>query len=66
MTASLHDVRDILTHSEYHASLQGLVLSKRVCWKRFEAPKRVVFGELPKTTTGKIEKYKLRQTAREL
>jgi fatty-acyl-CoA synthase len=27
---------------------------------RFKAPKRVVFGELPKTSTGKIQKYVLR------
>ncbi|WP_433298078.1 AMP-binding protein [Pseudonocardia sp. CA-142604] len=31
---------------------------------RFKAPKRVVFGELPKTSTGKIQKYVLRETAR--
>jgi fatty-acyl-CoA synthase len=31
----------------------------------FKTPKRVVFGELPKTSTGKIEKYKLRQLARD-
>jgi len=28
---------------------------------RFKAPKRVVFGPLPKTSTGKIQKYLLRQ-----
>ncbi|MFW6081162.1 MAG: long-chain-fatty-acid--CoA ligase [Desulfosalsimonas sp.] len=28
---------------------------------RFKAPKQVVFGELPKTATGKIQKYKLRE-----
>lgn len=32
----------------------------------FKAPKRVVFGELPKTATGKIQKFALRQTARDL
>ncbi len=32
----------------------------------FKAPKRVVFQELPKTSTGKIEKFKLRQAARDL
>ncbi|MDX1400562.1 MAG: AMP-binding protein [Kiloniellales bacterium] len=32
----------------------------------FKAPKTVIFGDLPKTSTGKIEKYKLRQRAREL
>jgi fatty-acyl-CoA synthase len=30
---------------------------------RFKVPKRVVFGELPKTSTGKIQKFLLRQRA---
>ena len=28
---------------------------------RFKVPKRVVFGELPKTSTGKIQKFMLRE-----
>jgi fatty-acyl-CoA synthase len=28
---------------------------------RFKAPKRVIFGELPKTSTGKIQKFVLRE-----
>jgi acyl-CoA synthetase (AMP-forming)/AMP-acid ligase II len=28
---------------------------------RFRVPKRVVFGELPKTTAGEIQKFKLRE-----
>ena len=31
---------------------------------RFKRPKRVVFGDLPKTATGKIQKYELRERAR--
>jgi fatty-acyl-CoA synthase len=31
---------------------------------RFKAPKKIVFGELPKTSTGKIQKYVLRERAR--
>jgi fatty-acyl-CoA synthase len=31
---------------------------------RFKAPKRVVFGELPKTSTGKIQKFLLRARAK--
>jgi 3-(methylthio)propionyl---CoA ligase len=31
---------------------------------RFKVPKRVVFGELPKTATGKIQKFALRERAR--
>ncbi len=33
---------------------------------RFKAPKEVVFGELPKTSTGKIQKYLLRKRANAL
>ena len=28
---------------------------------RFKVPKKVVFGELPKTSTGKIQKFMLRE-----
>src|SRR5205085_9402807 len=31
---------------------------------RFKAPKKIVFGELPKTSTGKIQKFLLRERAR--
>ncbi len=30
---------------------------------RFKVPKRIVFGELPKTATGKIQKFTLRERA---
>jgi fatty-acyl-CoA synthase len=33
---------------------------------RFKAPRKVVFGTLPKTSTGKIQKFELRERAREL
>jgi fatty-acyl-CoA synthase len=33
---------------------------------RFKVPKRVIFGELPKTSTGKIQKFSLREQARQL
>ncbi|MGD8384078.1 MAG: acyl-CoA synthetase [Lysobacterales bacterium] len=32
----------------------------------FKAPRKVVFGPLPKTSTGKIQKFELRQRAKEL
>ena len=32
----------------------------------FKVPRTVVFGELPKTSTGKIQKYLLREQARRL
>ncbi len=33
---------------------------------RFKAPRRIVFGELPKTSTGKIQKNTLRESAADL
>jgi fatty-acyl-CoA synthase len=30
----------------------------------FKTPKQVVFAELPKTSTGKIQKFELRKTAK--
>ena len=33
---------------------------------RYKCPKTVVFGELPKTSTGKIQKFKLREQAKTL
>jgi fatty-acyl-CoA synthase len=33
---------------------------------RFKCPKHVVFGELPKTSTGKVQKFTLREQARRL
>ncbi len=33
---------------------------------RFKAPRRIVFGPLPKTSTGKVQKFVLRERARDL
>ena len=33
---------------------------------RFKVPRKVVFGNLPTTATGKIQKYVLRETAKSL
>jgi len=32
----------------------------------FKCPTRIVFGEVPKTSTGKVQKFKLRQSAKEM
>ncbi|MDG1458181.1 MAG: acyl-CoA synthetase, partial [Pseudoprimorskyibacter sp.] len=32
----------------------------------FKTPKRVIFGDLPKTSTGKIQKFQLRTQAQEV
>ena len=38
-----------------------LIESCRTQLARFKAPKRVIFGVLPKTATGKIQKFQLRE-----
>lgn len=37
--------------------------AKRDVWME-QAPKRVIFGPLPKTSTGKVQKYQLRNQAK--
>ncbi|MGB1389006.1 MAG: AMP-binding protein [Paracoccaceae bacterium] len=44
----------------------GLIAFSRQTLAGFKAPKRVVFQELPKTSTGKIQKFVLRKTAADL
>ena len=43
---------------------QQLIEHCRQHLARFKAPKKVVFGELPKTSTGKIQKFVLRERAK--
>jgi fatty-acyl-CoA synthase len=45
------DERQILEHCKKHLA-------------RFKAPRAVIFGELPKTSTGKIQKFLLREKAK--
>jgi len=45
-------------------SEQELIDHCRQHMARFKAPKRVIFGELPKTSTGKIQKFVLRERAK--
>jgi len=47
-------------------SEQEIIEFCRANMAKFKAPRRVVFGPLPKTSTGKIQKFVLRQQAREL
>jgi 3-(methylthio)propionyl---CoA ligase len=48
------------------ATEEELIAHCRSSLARFKIPKKVVFGELPTTATGKIQKYVLRERAREL
>jgi len=45
------------------ASAQDIIDYCREHLANFKAPKTVIFGELPKTSTGKIQKFKLRELA---
>jgi fatty-acyl-CoA synthase len=45
------------------ASGQDLIDHVRARLAHFKAPRRVVFGDLPRTATGKVQKFKLRQMA---
>jgi len=46
------------------ATEEEMIAHCRELLARFKAPKRVVFGELPKTSTGKIQKFLLRARAK--
>jgi fatty-acyl-CoA synthase len=43
-----------------------LIAYARGALAHFKAPKRIVFGELPRNATGKIQKFVLRERARSL
>jgi fatty-acyl-CoA synthase len=45
---------------------EDIIAFARENMARFKAPKHVVFLELPKTSTGKIQKFRLREMAKEL
>ncbi len=47
-------------------SAEALIAFCRQNMAHFKAPKTVVFGELPKTSTGKIQKFLLRDRARQI
>jgi fatty-acyl-CoA synthase len=46
------------------ASVEEIIEFCRARMARFKAPKTVVFGPLPKTSTGKIQKFMLREKAK--
>ena len=50
----------------YTADEAEIIAFSREHLAGFKSPKNVVFGELPKTSTGKIQKFVLREQAREL
>ncbi len=49
--------------AEAHATPEDIVAHCKKHLAGFKVPRAVVFGELPKTSTGKIQKFELRQRA---
>jgi fatty-acyl-CoA synthase len=47
------------------ATAEDIVAFLRDTIARFKVPRHVVFGPLPKTSTGKIQKFVLRERAKE-
>ena len=56
----------VTLHANAEASEQEIIDYCREHMARFKAPRKVVFGSLPKTSTGKIQKFELRERARQL
>ena len=56
----------VTLHANAEASEQEIIDYCRQNMARFKAPRKVVFGSLPKTSTGKIQKFELRERARQL
>jgi fatty-acyl-CoA synthase len=56
-------VAHVSLHPGARATEAEIVEHVRARLARFKAPKAVVFGELPKTSTGKIQKFLLRERA---
>ena len=56
----------VTLHDGEQASEQEIIDFCRENMASFKAPRKVVFGPLPKTSTGKIQKFELRERARTL
>ena len=56
----------VTLHQDSSVSEQEIIDFCRDNMARFKAPRKVVFGPLPKTSTGKIQKFELRERASKL
>ena len=56
----------VTLHPQAEAGEQEIIDFCRDNMPRFMAPRKVVFGSLPKTSTGKVQKFELRERARHL
>ena len=48
------------------ATEEEIIEHCRTLLARFKCPRQVLFAEVPKTSTGKIQKFKLREMAKEI
>jgi fatty-acyl-CoA synthase len=56
----------VVLKRDQNATERELIDHVRAQLAHFKAPKFIVFGELPKTASGKIQKFVLRERARAL
>lgn len=56
----------VTLHDGETATAEEIIVHCRESMAGFKVPKTVVFGELPKTSTGKIQKFNLREQAKML
>jgi len=56
----------VTLRDDVEASEEEIITFCRENMAKFKAPKTVVFGPLPKTSTGKVQKFVLREQARDL
>jgi fatty-acyl-CoA synthase len=55
----------VILKPEAEASADDIIAFCRAHLARFKAPRTVLFGPLPKTSTGKIQKFMLRERAKQ-
>ena len=55
-----------LKHTHQHLTAQDIIAYCRENLAHYKCPRHVVFTELPKTSTGKVQKFKLREMTKDL
>ena len=64
MTAIVSKALETELRDGAEATSEAIVAHCREHLAGFKVPKRIIFGELPKTSTGKIQKFVLREKAK--
>jgi fatty-acyl-CoA synthase len=63
-TTPVHPVHRHIEAPESSPSAADIIAHCRVHLAAYKVPRHVVFGEVPKTSTGKIQKFVLRERAK--